>query len=331
MSKPITRWLKHHVALRRAVEQGNVWGRYPLCVQIQTTSSCNGECRFCPHVESWHRRNPGVMSDRVYRRILAECAGYRLAKFLPYFANEPLADPSLFDRIELALSRLEFGVLELSTNASLLDSSKLDAIARIFPPVRHEIWVSFHGVDRATFESVSALSFDRCLDNVLALLQRAQDLDLNVRIRAAGSPRIRPEGSRTDLPVWFDQDAFESFWSNQFRRLKLHTLPSLEYFTYHDRAGSIHRHSLSFTPWMQRNLERFYCLRCDQWMHFLYTGELVLCCMDYHRETVFGDIRESPLSEIDGSQRHLDVVRRSAGLVSSQDDFICKRCISPGG
>lgn len=320
-------WADHHDRLRRSLEAGRVIpaDHAPLNVQLQTTSACNGGCVFCPHPESWQRHHSGVMAEPLFRRIVRQLQGRRIGKLLPYLESEPLCDPQLFARVDHALCRLDVSRLELSTNAALLDGPRLDELARVCRGVKHELWISFHGVDRASFEAITGLPFSRTLDNVVALLERAQSEDLNLRIRGAGQPRLPGE----DRPCWFDEEDYRAFWDRVFTRHRLRRRPAVEFFTYHDRAGSVRRGRMGFG--VRRDLSDAYCVRVDRWLHFLYTGELILCCMDYNKEAVVGDVSRQDLDQIFGSPTHLELAREAVGLSPAPEDFICRRCCSPGG
>jgi len=53
--------------------------------------------------------------------------------------------------------------------------------------------------------------------------------------------------------------------------------------------------------------------------------------MDYHRETVFGNLKKQTISEIFESDTYNNIFKQVQGDLESPDDFICKRCQSPGG
>ena len=79
------------------------------------------------------------------------------------------------------------------------------------------------------------------------------------------------------------------------------------------------------------DLGGFYCTRVDRWFHFSYNGELVLCCNDYCKEVVLGDITKNTITEIMESKRYKEINQQVRGEIPSASDFICKRCTSPGG
>ena len=60
-------------------------------------------------------------------------------------------------------------------------------------------------------------------------------------------------------------------------------------------------------------------------------GEIIFCCDDYHRETVLGDLNQQTIMEFFRSEKYRDYRDMAMGLKDSPDDFICKRCMKPGG
>lgn len=300
---------------------------HPMNVQIQTTSACSGKCVICPYLDSWHHKNPGRMSEALFERILEQLAPLPLAKICAYLENEPLLDPDIFPRIEKIKKRLRYQSLEFSTNARSLDAAAADRLAQAFTDVKHEIWVSFHGVDKRTHEGVMGLDYERCLENTIGLLKLSDQTPLRVIIRGAG------QAQHPDLAhdFEFSEQEYIAFWEGQLRKHNIRTRPGINWIRYHDRAGTIKRGDLRLKAPVREDLTGFACPRVDRWLHFLYTGELILCCMDYHRETVFGNVAEQDLDAILKGEAFAELRAMATGQAFSSPDFICKRCISPGG
>lgn len=301
-----------------------------ISVQIQTTSVCTGKCIMCPYMESWHKSNPGYMTDIVFDKILEEISDFSIKKICPYLENEPLADHKIFERISKIRKKFPETVIEISTNASLLTKDKIKKLLDVLCEGPHDLWLSFHGVDKRTYEGIMGLSFEKNFFNIINLLRESKGRNLNLRIRGAGLGRE----STLNHQYSFDQDTYKSFWESIFNIYNLkrkNFFPKIDCFTYHDRAGSIKRNSIHLNHIVRPSLENFNCVRLKEWLHFLYTGELILCCMDYHRETVFGDIRNQNLTEIFKGLRYENLGSSVTGLIESSCNFICKRCISPGG
>jgi len=94
----------------------------------------------------------------------------------------------------------------------------------------------------------------------------------------------------------------------------------------------LRKKGMSFNTIYRKSLDGFYCERFDGWLHFLYSGEPVLCCMDYNRETCFCEsIKNKTIEELFSSSFFLDLIKKGIGMIESEEDFICKRCGSPGG
>jgi len=156
----------------------------------------------------------------------------------------------------------------------------------------HVLRVSIHGVDEETYRGTMGLRYNVAVRNAKRYIAEG----CNVEIWGAGKPR-RPELG-TDYN--FDKKVFLKQW------------PGAHYFTYHDRAGSIHRNHINAN--VQRKPPK--CHRIFNWMHVLWDGAVILCCMDYHKETVLGNLGQMGVKRLLRYRKPMD---------------ICKRCISPGG
>jgi hypothetical protein len=317
----------HNALVVRLKNAEPVIGANSLNVQIQTVSTCNAQCYFCPYVGSWHDRNPGRMDDGTYQKIIAELAAFKIMKFCPYLENEPLMDPKIFERIQHAIKVLQPECVELASNLGGLAERHVKGLIEVLAKVPHELRISFHGVDKRSYEEIMGLNFERTLSHVKKVVALMQELPLTVSIRGAGAPRQACQGGRD----WFGEIEYRKFWSEQLAEFA--RKPKVEFFTYHDRAGQtqLKEKGMSFDV-VRNDLTDFYCSRFDRWAHFLYTGEPILCCMDYNRETILGESAKSAgIEALYSGERYLDLLKKGTGLCASEKNFICKRCISPGG
>jgi len=288
-------------------------------LQIQTTSVCTGKCLICPYSQSWHKQHPGVMTDKLFDKILKEVSNIKFKKICPYLMNEPLADSKIFERLEKIKRLNNFDYIEFSTNASLLSNEYTDKIITVLGDVNNDIWISFHGVKEHHYKKIMGLEFKQTLNNICNFLVKA-DGKLKIQIKGSGQPFVQNRNS----PHWFSKEEYFYFWNGIFAKLKLKNRPKLFYFQYNDRAGNI-GHNLSFN-FRRKTLKGFKCPRVNQWFHILYTGELVLCCNDYFKECVFGNIADQSLEEILNSTNRKKIIDMVEGRKKSPSDFICKRC-----
>jgi len=298
---------------------------WPLNVQIQTASACNARCLICPYPTSWHKTHPGTMPAETLERIMTDLEHYRIGKLCLYLQNEPLCDKRWFNIAQNAIKRLAFDRFEISTNASLLGRPQADQLCELLGNVPHEIWISFQGADRESYERIMSLDFDRTLDNLEYFLKLAAREELVVRVHGFGEPLDTAHGAEK----FYTKDAYNNFL-NQFADTRGIPRFPIRFFRYHDRAG--HLTDTRFHLAFRRNsLRNFYCHRIDTWLHVLYTGEIIACCDDYRRELVLGDLRQHSIREFFRSEGYQKFRDKALGLLPSGPNFICKRCLGVGG
>jgi len=266
------------------------------------------------------------MTDKVFEKIVDNLKSFKILRFCPYLQNEPLLDKKLFDRIAYAWQNLNIRWVELSTNGTPLTQEKIKEMTTLFRKIPHELWLSFHGVNKESYEEMMGLPYGKGLEKALMLVEATQNSPLNVCIKGAGMPDSSNDYART----WFSREEYIAFWEDQFRKHGFKKKPEIYYFEFHNRAGHLKDQDFHFDAIIRENLSGFYCGRFNRWMHFLFTGEPILCCMDYHRETAFENtIENASILELRDSERFVELIEKGCGLRESEKDFICKRCVCP--
>jgi len=300
-------------------------------IQIQTTSTCNARCLMCPYKDSWHAKHPGYMSDKLYDKILNSINDYDAefsGKFCPYLENEPFADKNLLERVELAYEILKNPYIEISSNMGLLTKKKIDELYSMWE--NHDFYgkftISHHGVDKESYEYMMKIPYEKSLENTIYFLQKFQ-----------GKIKI----SIQDMAFSLDKE----FQLNPYRKVKRYLNKLMidnginpkyiiaEPKVFHNRAGNV-----KIPGWNYKKIVRqidknhpFDCLRIHGCLHVLYTGEVIGCCMDYFKETLIGDLRKQTVIEFFDSNKYKKWVGMVRGEIESPPNFICKRCLSPGG
>lgn len=266
------------------------------------------------------------MTHAFFNRILEQLEPMQLKKVCPYLENEPLNDPHIFERIKKIIDRLNFTSIEFSTNALALNRVNAEKLADLLYGINHEIWISFHGIDKHTHEGIMGISYSKCLQNIIFLLKLADEYPLRINLRGSGIGLL----SDFHHDFEFSQEQYQKFWENQFEVHGIERHPRINFFRYHDRAGMVNGNDFQLCKIIRPDLTNFECSRVGDYLHFIYTGELIICCMDYHREEVFADIRSQNIDEILAGpyQKLIDKVE---GRQPTRKSFICKRCIYPEG
>ncbi|MFO0919455.1 MAG: SPASM domain-containing protein [Planctomycetaceae bacterium] len=304
-------------------------------VQVMTHSRCNANCWFCPWSESEHgTTHVGKMSDETWDRILLNlvpfAAGINGGKFCPYLMNEPLIDKSIFEKISGIYRYFPDTCVEISTNGAALTDKTIDRLFELFQGKRHELWVSHHGIDAASLQHVMQINYDQATENLINLLKKSNGR-FNIKIRGAGE-------SRDGKHKVFSRNEYIAYWDRQFDQHGINRQNvSLDAFTFHDRAGTLHRdergaNQLNMGTVRQIDSEHpFYCDRIDQWLHFGWDGSIRLCCMDYHHEIKLPNINETSLLDYFHGPDYFELVSSISGETGCGDGHICTRCTSPGG
>lgn len=298
-------------------------------IQVETASRCNGKCVFCPYQGSWSSKHPGEMSDEVYGKTLQDIAGLgiKIERFCPYLTNEPFLDPKILPRIHRGWEVLRPDCVEIATNASVLTPAVAERLADTVEDINHEIWISFHGVNKAMYESVMGLPFERTMANIINLLKLSETRKLRIVIRGSGFSRY----DTTRHPYHFERTDFRKFWDDAAKTNGIKAQFDVKFIPYHDRAGNLkHKDGYDFRV-HRESLAGAYCWRADKALHITWDGLVIICCNDTHREVVYGNIASTALKDILGGSACVNARKMAFGEIESAPDFICKRCAWPGG
>jgi len=300
-------------------------------IQIQTTSVCNARCICCPYKDSWYLNNPGRMNDKLYNKIINDISSYDSefsGKFCPYLCNEPFADKDILKRTELAYQKLHNPYVELSSNMGLLNKTKIDKLYELFKNNNFygKFTISHHGINKETFENTMKIPYEKAKENMIYLLQKFDgQMKISIQNMAYSLDRkfsINPYRSISR----YLEDIIED---NGISKQNLVIEPKV----FHNRAGNVEIDGWEYDK-IVRKIDKqtpFDCLRIHGCLHVIYTGEVILCCMDYFRETIINDLNNMTVEEHFKSDNWKYIYNQVRGREESPENFICKRCMSPGG
>ena len=292
-------------------------------------------CVFCPYSESAHHADPGTMSAELWQHVLLNLAPFRdginQGKFCPYLMQEPLIDKTIFDKIDDIYEIFPKTCVEISTNGAALTDKTIDNLFTAFQGKRHDLWVSHHGINAETLQEIMKIDYDKATANLISLLKKS-DGKFNIKIRGAGE-------SSCVSKVYFTHQQYVAYWAEMFTKHNINTKNvSVDSFRFHDRAGTLHRADRGANTLNKGKIrdigpghQPFWCGRIDEWVHIDYKGDLVLCCMDYHREVQLPNLKDIWLVEYFHSPAYEELVKKVSGRCQPEDGFICTRCTSPGG
>jgi uncharacterized Fe-S cluster-containing radical SAM superfamily protein len=276
--------MRHRLTRRRIPD-------FPRTIQIQTFTGCNADCIFCPYGETYTTQPKGRMTPDLYRRVIDEAARHKVRRISPYLMNEPLMDKDLFDKIRYINERIPEAKVVVTSNGHFLTPEITDRILAMGDGI-HKLYVSFQGIDKEAYEKTMRgnMDFDRTMKNVNHFIDTQ---------RSRGLTRPELWITMVDTAV-IDAKKAVAYWKSRGVASK--------YTTLENRGGNIKdAHTFSHA----KELTYFStCTRLFKQAYIMFNGDLVLCCVDYSREQVLGNIVGSSISEVWNGPAAREIRRR---------------------
>jgi len=264
---------------------------FPRTVQIQTQTGCNAACIFCPYPVTVNSQPKGFMKKELFERVIDEIADHGVRRISPYLMNEPFLDPGIIEKLGYIKKKIPDARLVLTSNGSRLSPKIVDDL--IEADVLHALYISFQGVEKEGYEATmrGSMVFEKTMENVLHLIDRwkaAGGRDrFKIVVTMVATNKIDPEKA---VAFWKERGV-ESKWT------------PLE-----NRGGNI-AIAGDLAP-QAKPMKRFAtCTRLFKQAYIMFNGDMVLCCTDYTREVVLGNITDSSISAVWNSKKALNIRR----------------------
>jgi MoaA/NifB/PqqE/SkfB family radical SAM enzyme len=256
--------------------------KFPQIIQIQTQYGCNARCIFCP---MGRERNPlsGRMDDETFSRIVEEAVKNGVKVLSPYLQNEPLVDRQLHERIRIIREirgRLPLPKTKIITNGGLLTEER--ATDLIESGLEYIVF-SVHGVERDVYDkTMRGPRFETVIENIDRFLRIKEKLRTKrpaVEIWAVMTADMESQLAKA-----------RAFWAKKGIRFKTRALDN--------RANPEIVDTKSIAGEQELWAKTHYCAIPFWRAWILCNGDLVLCCVDWERTTVFGNIHQQSIKEI---------------------------------
>lgn len=278
---------------------------FPEDIQIQTVTGCNAACVFCPNGKTKNPVKPARMDDELYRKIIDECLLRRVKRISPYLMNEPLLDKNLGWKIKYIADRKHNGLsIKINSNGSMLKNDMAD---QILDSGLDRLNVSFHGISKNVYEeSMKGLKYEVVLENV-------NNFILKQRKKGLKKPKVTIVMVKTKL-VEQEIDAIRKYWRE--RDVGTH-IRAME-----NRANSsVQEKNINPEKWHPFH----WCKRLFTQAYILATGDMLLCCVDWERTTVLGNVRDSSIEDIWNGERAVAI--RKKFLSGDTRGLLCHSCL----
>lgn len=291
---------------RRLIKKEKPLLPFPRVIQIQTKSGCNAKCVFCPNSLVGPRLTHGEMEWELFTKIAQEITHHPVARISPYLMNEPLLDRRLGDKIRYLAERKHTAtIIKINSNGALLDEEMGE---QLIESGLDRINFSVHGIRKETYESqMVGLKLERVLENI------DRFLELKKR-KGATKPRVRVTMVRTKA-IEEELPEIMAYWKARGVRVNVRPLEN--------RAMK----EIAATGLNPRNWKPFsFCNRLFEQAYILYNGDVVLCCVDWERTTILGNLKEQSLEEIWNSPRFMEIRKRY--LAGDLKGLLCQKCLT---
>ena len=258
---------------------------FPKTVQIQTLTGCNAACVFCPYPDSYDKVPKGKMTDELFEKIVDEIADYGVTRRIsPYLMNEPFLDKTILEKSRYLKRKIPRSKLVITSNAGVLSREIVDDLVRDNP--FNTIYISMQGLQKEAYEDSmrGSLVFEKTKENVEYLIDQKKHMEgLNIVVTMIKTSLI-------------DAESAVRYWKSLGVDSK--------YTPLENRGGNI-----SNFDGLNVAEKRIFkdCSRLFKQACIMFNGDMVLCCTDYYKTMVLGNVTESSIYEVWNSKRAVDI------------------------
>ena len=294
---------------------------YPLVLQIQTQSYCNGRCIICPYSSVSKELEQGFMEWSLFEKIAGELSSATQLSMIGFaLQNEPLLDTRLFDWIKHVKSISPDKQCVVTTNGEPLDRFSMEQIKQ---SEVDRLVISLNAFTKEMYGKINVgLDFDKVMVNVSNLLA-----DPSLRPKVELSFRLTEENSA-------EVRSAVRYWKARGVRTRVMGITN--------RAGSLVNYEDVRLKIASDNIpphKRFWrhtmsglrgVLGCEIPFHrmdILFNGEALMCCQDWNRSVTVGNAATASIKEIWNSTQMNEarrlIIRKHYKQIAS-----CRECSS---
>lgn len=291
---------------------------FPLVLQIQTQSFCNGRCLICPYPIVSKKLDQGTMDWDLFTKIAHELASEPPTKVIFELHNEPLLDKRILDCVKYLKSISPDNYCSIVSNGELLDRF---SPGEIIQSNLDRLLISLNAHSKEMYESINrGLDYEKVMKNISNLLS-----DQAVRQKIAMSFVVTEQNMR-------EVHQATQYWKKQ--GVKTRVIDAV------NRAGSLDNYegvrpkvtyygiARPLRVWRRLMSAVRGVVGCERpfyHMSILFNGDVILCCHDWNRATVVGNVRNSSLREIWNSEK-MNEIRRLILRKRYAEISSCKEC-----
>lgn len=276
-------------------------------VEFQTVSYCNSDCLVCPWSQLKKSAVLKYMEDTTWNNLLQGLEEMQPDRVIPYLNNEPLLDKDIFSKIETVKKIVPHCSIELSTNGALMNE---DIAKKIATSPIDDILISVFGHDEESQRQIMGnnIPYKIVEENVLRLknILEKNNIKKNLAVvKIVNSPYVSYD----------DIIKNKFFWNSN-------NIEVYEY-GYLDRAKNIGNESQRDVNIKPNGCE---LNRHNERMYIYFDGDVSLCCHDWRKRFLLGNINKQSMKEIWKGRLYEKYRMMVDGNMDSGKNFLCRSC-----
>ena len=271
-------------------------GPFPLHLDIESTNACNLKCDMC--VRNFMKEKIGMMSFDLFKKIIDEAAAHNLCSIKLNRRGEPMYHPKLPQMVRYAKDK---GILEVqfNSNAMLLNDKLAE---ELILSGLDKIIFSLDGSTKETFEKIRAgANFETVVGNINKFIDMRNQMGRK-------TPHVRVQLVKMDENE-NEVDDFIDMWIDKANTVAVNT--RREPYVKGQENG--------------RGNEQFPCQQVWQRMNIWWSGEVTMCCGDWHGEHQLGDANTDNLYDLWHGKKYSSVRKLHVDGEFKKLN-ICSRC-----
>lgn len=272
---------------------------FPLHLDIEITNKCNLRCPMC--FINVVAQEFGFMTFDTFKRIIHEGVAHHLYAINLCWFGEPLLHPECFKFIRYAKDR---GILDIrmNSNGSLLNGEK---ILELLDSGLDLLIVSINGATKESYEKMrKGVAYERIVQNIEQLAKerdrRGSSLNINLQF-------LHMKSTEDEVKLFVNK------WKDVVDSISI-----LLYRNALEEEGE--RYRVEDKPELA-----FPCPQLWQRLVLSWNGDIHMCCSEFAKEKVLGDIHSHSLRNIWNGDE-LNKIRKAHMDNQSDSLPICSKC-----
>lgn len=266
-------------------------------IEIEVNTNCNWKCDYCPvHIDPLKKQ---VMPMDLFSEIIRKATEYGNIKNISLSAyNEPLLDPYFFERLTI-IKEAGFRLI-LHTNGSTLSEEKIKRLKEC--GVVEVIHFNFPHLNKQKFEKITGSKlYEKVVRNIDLAIEAGLNVEFSIQKVPGYEENIKEMNERYSSRIGKVITAWDTV----------------------DRAGLLKN---QYAQHIYNNRRLGGCKRFLKWMSIGVEGDAYICCHDYYKKNIYGNIRDGSLADILSSEKAQKMRKIIFGGNIPSDQFICNKC-----